>query len=356
MRIIVLTLLALELAGAASGVFSGDSRRGAEFFASQGCGNCHAVRGVGARSAPDLGIRTGRSYTPTLMAGLFWNHAPAMWSAMSTQGVRRPDIGREQAADLFAYFYSVRYFDAPGDAARGKRLFEVKHCAECHGVSSVVRWKSLEDPIVLVEQMWNHAGQMKAAFKERKIPWAVLTSRELTDIFVYLQNLPQTRTIVGEFVIPSPASGAALFRERNCAVCHQGRLSLEERMAGRTLIDVATGMWNHAPKMVQLPPPLQPEEMRSIVSYVWATQFLSASGNATRGKGVFAQKGCAACHNDASSGAPKLASSVDPLDLVAALWRHGPAMLEKMKARNLSWPRFRGEEMNDLTAYLNTRK
>ena len=39
------------------------------------------------------------------------------------------------AADLFAYFYSARFFEKPGDAARGKRAFAVRGCSNCHGLT-----------------------------------------------------------------------------------------------------------------------------------------------------------------------------------------------------------------------------
>ena len=41
--------------------------------------------------------------------------------------------------------------------------------------------------------------------------------------------------------------------------------------------------------------------------------------------------------------------------MVAALWRHGPAMLQRLNEKHLSWPRFDGHEMSDLIAYLNSR-
>jgi mono/diheme cytochrome c family protein len=103
--------------------------------------------------------------------------------------------------------------------------------------------------------------------------------------------------------------------------------------------------------MVQPPPRLEAEEMRSIVSYIWNLRFFAASGNAARGRGVFAAKGCAGCHG--SGEAPKLAAKYDALDLVQALWKHGPAMLERLKAKNAPWPRFRGEEMSDLVTFLS---
>ena len=53
--------------------------------------------------------------------------------------------------DRSAFFYSTRFFDKPGDAARGKQVFAAKHCGECHGITQsraeaappVVKWESL---------------------------------------------------------------------------------------------------------------------------------------------------------------------------------------------------------------------
>jgi hypothetical protein len=41
--------------------------------------------------------------------------------------------------------------------------------------------------------------------------------------------------------------------------------------------------------------------------------------------------------------------------MVAALWHHGPRMLELMEARGIVWPRFDAQEMSNLIAYLNSK-
>lgn len=99
--------------------------------------------------------------------------------------------------------------------------------------------------------------------------------------------------------------------------------------------------------------------MRQIVSYIWARQFFEPGGNAGRGKRVFEQNKCAACHNDPSSGAPSLAArkqGYTAIGMTAVLWEHGPQMLERMRRKNLAWPRFDGSQMQDLIAHLNTLK
>jgi len=118
-------------------------------------------------------------------------------------------------------------------------------------------------------------------------------------------------------------------------------------------------MWNHAPLMGQAPPKLEGSEMRQIVSYLWTRQVLESGGNPTDGKKVFAARRCAVCHNDPSSGAPDLSSrkgSFSAVSMIATLWRHGPRMLEQMKAKDIEWPRFSARQMSDLIAYLNAGK
>ena len=106
-----------------------------------------------------------------------------MWSAMRQQGVDVPQLSEQDAADLFAFFYSARYFDRPGDAGRGKRAFAARHCADCHGINDskvaaappVSRWQSLQSPIALAEAMWNHAGRMREEMARQNISWQKLS-------------------------------------------------------------------------------------------------------------------------------------------------------------------------------------
>jgi mono/diheme cytochrome c family protein len=350
----------------AAGVLPGDAKRGEQLFQTEQCVQCHSINGRGGTVGPDLARRIDRDYTPAVMASLMWNHAPAMWTAMAKQGVRKGQLSEESAADLFAYFVSARYFEKPGDAGRGKAAFASKHCADCHGLTSspdaaappVAKWESLADPVVLAQQMWNHGPQMKAEFAKRKLQRPALTGQELTDMLVYLQNLPETRHLATNFLFPPSDSGVKLFDSKGCSGCHNGKLALETRLRNQSLTQIAADMWDHQPSMKDPPPTLSQEEMRQIIGYIWARQYFRGDGNAERGKKVFAEKNCEQCHNDPSSGAPKLAKGKDgysDITMVSALWDHGPQMLGRMKQRNLEWPRFTAQQMTDLIAYLNAR-
>ena len=350
--------------GATAQSISVDSLRGERLFESEGCIECHSVAGKGGKTAPDLGKRIDRNYTPSLLASVMWNHAPTMWAAMDRQGIRTAPLDEQAAGDLFAYFYAARFFDKLGDAARGKRLFSAKHCSECHGIfgskvedaKPVIRWETLGHPILLAEAMWNHSANMREAFAQQKLSWPEITGQDLTDILVYLRNLPATRQLALRLETASGASGEALFQSKGCAGCHSGKLELAPRLRGKTLTGIAAEMWNHAPKMAQPPPKLERGEMRPIVNYLWSQSILEDSGSPADGRKVFAAKNCATCHNDPSSGAPNLSGrrgTFSTISMISTLWRHGPRMLKEMETKKLPWPRFSARQMSDLIAYLN---
>ncbi len=220
---------------------------------------CHSVNGKGGKMGMDLSARVDRGFTPALLSSAMWNHAPVMWAAMEGAGIERPKLSPSDAADLFAYLYSTRFFDKPGDAARGKQAFTDRHCAECHGISEsraegappVVKWESLGQPMVLVQQMWDHSSSMREAFARKKIPWQELTAQDLSDILAYLQNLPQTRGMRTRFSFTSGEGGQAIFESKGCVKCHVGKLALEDRLHNLALTEIAVDMWNHAPRMIR---------------------------------------------------------------------------------------------------------
>jgi len=210
--------------------------------------------------------------------------------------------------------------------------------------------------------MWNHAPRMLAAAGIKRVSWPSLSGQDLTDLLVYLRNLPGTRQNPASFEISAGTAGEALFQAKGCAGCHQSGAVLGRKIGGRTLTEIAAAMWDHAPRMsaaMKSAPQFQVGEMRDLLSYLWARQFFEDAGGAARGKRVFAAKHCNSCHGDDSSGAPDLtgrAGSFTGATMVSALWRHGPAMLAKMQSKNIPWPRFQTREMSDLIAYLNARE
>jgi cytochrome c551/c552 len=188
-----------------------------------------------------------------------------------------------------------------------------------------------------------------------------VSAQDLTDMLVYLRNQPGTREQKGVFRIEAADAGQAVFQSAGCAKCHQTAEKLAARVQGKTLTEIAAEMWNHAPRMAAAGAPMVPlasGQMRDLVSSFWAAKFFEDAGHPASGSRVFATKHCGTCHNDASSGAPRLPSQGQDFDgatMVSVLWRHGPRMLDQMKTKGIEWPRFDGTQMADLIAYLNNK-
>jgi len=357
MKLIAGLLLVLIPASAAS--IEADAKRGAELFNTQHCTNCHPVAGQGQNAAPDLGQRSSREYTAAGVASRMWNHAPTMWYSMGKSNITPPKLSEGNAADLFAFFYATRYFEKKGDAGRGKKVYESKKCGQCHEAKGpgapVTQWKSATDPLELVLKMWNHAPQMSSAAAGKNYKWPTVSPDELTDLLVYVQNLPANRGTTSQFVLPAGTRGKELLTSKGCVGCHTGAMALEDKLAGRTLTDVASAMWNHAPKMREKAQELTSDEMREILAYSWGAQFFNSKGNAAKGGKLFSSQ-CGACHGVAGSGAPDLSAkkgSFSTVTVVSGLWSHGPRMLKEMEAKKKKWPNLSADDISNLVAFID---
>jgi len=251
----------------------------------------------------------------------------------------------------------ARYFDKPGDASRGKAVFKDKNCGTCHALKGpaieIEQWKSLRDPVELVERMWNHSIQMKASLNYRGIGFPQLDSGELTDLLVYLQNLPALRDATYQFRLPVDGSGAELLDSKGCTKCHIGDNALTgERIGKRTLTEIAAAMWNHAPKMRQQSAPLTSNEMREILGHLWSKSFFAGHGGKADRGGKFFAANCVGCHD-----AQKVAKGreMSAVTMVSALWMHGPKMMAEVEKREKDWPRFTPAAVADVIAYWNKK-
>ena len=100
--------------------------------------------------------------------------------------------------------------------------------------------------------MWNHAPQMNSLTIAQSVPYPYFEPQELADVLAYLGSLPTAPP-------GNPAAGERTLKEKGCTGCHA--LHPGESSAGPNLIQpqleltpasIATTMWNHGPKMLQL--------------------------------------------------------------------------------------------------------
>jgi cytochrome c2 len=287
-----------------------------------------------------------------------------------------PTLRTTDVADLFAYFYATLYFSPKGDAARGANTFTGRQCASCH--SEILNtephkrlpdtWMDLNDPSLWAERMWNHAAEMDSAMSNRGIRWPELSDRDVADLMTFLSTRAGTRPEAVAFTIGEPDLGQSVF-QRSCSDCHtmdraeRSKVDLLARKGAPSITGYIAAMWNHVPairKRGGSTPKLRSGDMPDLVAYLFSQRYFFDPGDPSRGNRVFEDKECATCHQvkRLQTGAPDLSKSVEafsPVTLTVAAWRHGLPMMRSMKQQGVSWPEFKGREMADLIAYLNSR-
>lgn len=323
-----------------------DPQRGEQVLREQSCLRCHNVRGQGGSNAPDLAVRLTGGYTPAELASMLWNHLPEMWAAIGNDRVPAPRPTARDAEDLFGFLYSSHFLNPPGTQARGERAFEQRGCAACHTAgpgTPVENWRGIRDPFALVQQMWNHAGLMRDSRQQRGVVFEKLSARDLSDITAFASKGAAKATPA---TLPETVQGEALFKS-NCGTCHPAIVNLRKRLEDWMPAEVAAGLWNHAASMRNVPL-LAPNDMRSIVGYVWNLQFQDA-GDAVRGAKTFADKKCASCHAQMSRGERVYTA----YSMISQGWVHGPLMQADIQKRKPRWPSLSADDIANLVAYMN---
>lgn len=174
----------------------GHPEAGRRVYAEKGCGKCHAINGVGPTVGPDLGRAPEKPQTIMQVAGAMWNHAPQMRRAALERGVRWEPFKKDDMRDLIAFIYFLRIQDQPGNVARGRMLFDEKHCSTCHSLggggggiaSDLTRRQQLGSPILWAEIMWRHAVEMEGKMRDRGLEWPRVEGRDMIDLITFVQH------------------------------------------------------------------------------------------------------------------------------------------------------------------------
>ena len=380
LRVLVLAVTGLVLSNgpaAAQPVPGQDPVAGARVFDSAGCIKCHAIAGVGGKVGPDLS-KTSRPRSFYDLAAAVWNHLPRMTARMQQMGIARAKLDAREAGDLTAYLYTLHYFDKPGRADVGKRLFTDKKCVACHQVEgrggtigpSVDVFKRFSSPLYVASAMWNHGPQMAEAMKAQGVERPRLTAEELRDLVAFLSPATGGRGGPVQVLAGSAEQGRVLFAEKGCVQCHPATGTgagppLIGRGARRTQIEFAAALWDKAPAMLAARKPemgpvpqLSADEMAHLVAYLDATGYFAGSGGISRGWRVLADKGCLVCHGvHGELGKPASdltrAKALDSRAAVlAAFWNLTTVSAPAPGGGRAAWPPIRPQEMADLMALL----
>lgn len=172
-----------------------------------------------------------------------------------------------------------------------------------------------------------------------------------------------------------PARGQSLFVSKGCVNCHAvrgagGRIGPDlGRMSVKgSFYDIATSMWNHSSAMgdkmkeFRLPrPSFSGAELADLMAFLYFLNYFDEPGDPRTGKVLFIQKHCIQCHSIGKEGGksgPRLDTlprGTSPLRIAQDLWNHGPAMAPAIRRMGLDLPKFNGNEILDLFAYLRSQ-
>ncbi len=354
---------------------------GSRLFGTKGCVRCHSIRGLGGDIGPDLGASSSRRSFYDLATAM-WNHLPSMVGRMRELDMRPPHLDPWEAENLVAFLFTLDYFDPPGDARRGERVFQEKRCVVCHqvrGVGGVVGpdldFSGLGSPIHVAASMWNHGAAMARRMETAGVRRSTFSGSELNDVIAYIRSGSERAPEGPLYVLPGRADvGQRLFREKRCVECHSidgvgGRRApdLGRRSRDRSLLGFAAAMWNKAPTMMLVmreagitAPRLNASEMADLVAYLYATRYFREAGDRVVGRRLITAKGCLSCHaldRRGGDAAPDLARTRgldSPAAVLAAMWNHAAVQSRPAGEPPLPWSMLTSMEMAHLGAYLQS--
>jgi cytochrome c2 len=360
----------------------GDPVKGAAlFFGDKQCGICHAVNGSGGRVAPDLsGTHPGIPAMGWLVT-ILWNHGPGMWRQIRQKNEPYPQLDAQEMADIFAFLYQASSIDRPGDRSAGQRLFREKGCAHCHSVGETGSQAAPElskmaaglDSNAWTGAMLNHVGSMIGPVTSALGQWPQFSGNEMNDLIAYVRSSAPQPAVKAQEIPGNAERGWAVFQNR-CIQCHSARGQgggVGPELGPERDFPLATGqfasvLWNHAPAMLQkarenqIPPPvLQGNEMADLRMFLASLRYFEPSGSPLVGERVFSERGCAACHGQRAEGTkfgPGLRAGKEAfttISFTAALWRHGPQMIDRAEELGIPWPTLKATDVGNLVSFLN---
>jgi mono/diheme cytochrome c family protein len=363
-----------------------DPTKGARLFVNKGCVRCHAFKGDGGKIGPDFG-RVDLGNTQLDLAAKLWNHIPSMNLGMERARMMKPSLTGQEFTEISAYLYFLKFFDEPGDAARGRSIFNEKGCHSCHSLSGkgkeggpgLDQFPQNISPVFLTQSIWNHGPVMIAHMVKVGMKWPVFEGNEMMDLLEYIKVSAKGAKETAFITPGNPREGRKAFAAKGCIKCHAVRgeggkeaedLGKRARTFYKSLTQIASSMWNKGPavlsKMSQTQwgiPKFTPKEMADLIAYLYFLHFMDEPGNMANGKKVFSESGCSKCHG--LNGKPgelmtislsKYQNAVSPMEIVASLWNHSTGIEKAMKEKGISWPRFKKGELADLLEFIRTSK
>ena len=345
-------------------------------FEEKGCIVCHSLSGYGGTLGPDL---TRQKYYGSFLelASIIWNHIPEMDRKFRELKFERPYFNEKEMLDLMYFIYYLKYLGEPGSVSNGKKLLNSKGCMNCHQVTGgsvapdFAELQQFSSPLYMAQAMWNHGPSMQEKMNDLNMSYPEMTGENIADLTAYIKNsaleVTQIRMSPG-----NPSKGKLVFKSKGCISCHQIESSngnsgpdLTELKLNKSVTEIAAQMWNHSPTMIDYMkegdidyPQFDGNEMADLIAYLYFLGFEDQPGNVDEGELVFADKGCANCHEVGAESVghdlSKLKYFNSRIKILQKMWNHASRMEDLLLIQNNKWPELTTKEMQDLYAYLRS--
>ena len=351
-------------------------------FDQKGCIICHSVGGEGGEIGPDLGKE---KYYGTFLefASVMWNHVPEMLRQMRELNLPFPKFSKNEIVEMTAYLYYLRYLGEPGNLYRGKILINEKGCLSCHSIGGKGKHDApafdelskFISPLYLAQSLWNHGPEMGSKLEKMGQRYPKFEKGEIGDLSAYIRAASTGSESEQVYLSPgNPQRGRKIYDQKNCSSCHSSKANGKIIAAdlatldwGYSVTEIAGVMWNHGADMREFMidyniewPKFEGQEMADLIAYLYFIKFTDPPGDSEIGKRLFAEKGCATCHEKIGKdamGIPDLTKSTSlssSSKMIQIMLNHAPVMEEKILEKNLTWPEFTPVEMTHLYAFLSS--
>jgi len=174
---------------------AGDLGRGRAVFEQKQCARCHLPRGQQGIGPPLEEVR--RPQGALELAGHLWNHAPAMFTVLTHEGLEWPRISAEEMADLLAYLQADPSRDPAPDLFQGHVVLVHKGCLKCHrlrgeggtvGIDLTKYHRGYSSSVAWATTIWNHSPRMAAQAARLGVVYPRCTGDEMVNLFGFLKS------------------------------------------------------------------------------------------------------------------------------------------------------------------------
>ncbi len=167
----------------------GNPLKGKVLFKSKKCFYCHEEKHIG----PDL-TKFNFNKSVTEIAGMMWDHASSMETAMTKYKISYPEFKNREMANLISYLYFKNQSQIKGSAVEGNKLISEKGCIGCHSIGNSFNAPAIDEigPFYgedsFFSALWNHLPMMERTSYAKGKSLPKLLPSDVKSLYLYFNR------------------------------------------------------------------------------------------------------------------------------------------------------------------------